>query len=97
MIDWYVTHIYVMPWWAYVLPLYPLIGAATFRVIQIITLDEHDPDLGIAPLIVTWWPIVILSVSVYAVFRISGWILGFTDESYSRMIHSDYTKHNSRE
>jgi len=79
MLDWYITHVYVLPWWAYAVPLYPLIGASTFRTLQIVILEEHDPECAIAPVIVLWWPLVAVFTLAYTAFRASGWLLGFTD------------------
>jgi len=78
MLDWYITHVYVLPWWAYAMPLYLLFGAVALRIVQMIA--PGDPSLDPMMIVfVVGWPLIILLLSAYVALRTSGWILGFTD------------------
>jgi hypothetical protein len=78
MLDWYLTHVYVLPWWAYALAAYPLVGAFAFRCMQLIHHD-HPPPIELAAVVVITWPLVTLLYSVAFGVQVSGWLLGFTD------------------
>jgi len=78
MLDWYLTHVYVLPWWAYAVPLYLLVGASAFRVIQMIAPNCPPPDV-MAIAFVVGWPFVAVLLLAYTALRTSGWLLGFTD------------------
>jgi hypothetical protein len=73
MIEWYIDHVYVLPWWAYASALYVLVGCFSMRVAQMVTpeLDNSVFLLG--------WPLMGTVWLCTKAVRASAWLLGFRD------------------
>jgi len=82
MLDWYITHVYVLPWWAYMLALYPCGFAATFHLI--------DDTEAAVPLGVFWPVIAFVALPLFYGGWAFGWLVGLTDETPFSFSEGEY-------
>jgi len=73
MLDWYITHVYVLPWWAYAIALYPCGFAATFHLVE-----SKGADFPLA----LFWPLfAFVALPLLYGGWCFGWLVGLTDKT----------------
>jgi hypothetical protein len=73
MIEWYIDHVYVLPWWAYASALYVLVGCFAVRVAQMKTPKRDNGSF------LVMWPLVVGVWFGIEAWRAAAWLLGFRD------------------